>query len=304
MAPDPSAKPLINWDVIQELVHGRFGPPPRPQGAGPHGGPPHAMPGRGIGGWDNSAEFYYRMVRMEEPYTLKQLELIETAPTDTVLDVCGGCGRVAVPLARRVASVTLLDASPKMLELAHEYASEEGVEDKIQPLLFDWDDRAAAERLPQHDIVVTSRNQSIGDLDRLARLARKWVVLIIWANGAPSIPQIVGRLFEGAQEEGADRRPPGPHMDRRLGNNLFYNRAYDLGFEPNVRIVDDGYTKTFPDRESAYDFLSGLGMFAVAPGKEDVFRRNCDQFLTDQPGGAVTFFSPTASMVLWFQVNH
>jgi hypothetical protein len=155
--------------------------------------------------------------------------------------------------------------------------------------------------LPQHDIVVTSRNQSLGDVDLLAKLARKLVVMIVWANGAPSIPQLVGKLFQGAQDED---RPPFPPMDRRLGNNLFYNKVYDLGFDPNVRILDDGYGKTFPDREAAYGFLSGLGMFEIGAGKEAVFRSNCDQFLTDNPDGSVTFFSPTASMVLWFKTNN
>ena len=32
--------------------------------------------------------------------------------------------------------------------------------------------------------------------------------------------------------------------DRRLGYNVFYNMVYDLGYDPNIKIVTDGFTKT------------------------------------------------------------
>jgi ribosomal protein L20 len=33
--------------------------------------------------------------------------------------------------------------------------------------------------------------------------------------------------------------------DRRLGYNVFYNMVYDLGHDPNIKIVTDGFTKDY-----------------------------------------------------------
>lgn len=306
---DNTQQPLINWDALQSMVLSRMPGPPMPGqggkdgkgGKGGKGGPPHGGPGRGIGGWDKQAAYYSKMVQMEKEWTLRQIECIETEPADTVLDICCGPGRLVVPLAKQVARVTALDASPKMLELCVGYARDEGVEDKVQTLLLDWDDKEAVGELEPHDIVVTSRNQSLFDPKALSRLAKKYVVMIIWANGAPTIPQIIGSLFKDTQEEGR-RFPPMPQMDRRLGNNLFYNKVYDLGYDPNVRILDDGYERVFADREEAYRELSQLGMFELPDDKRDIFKRNADEYLTNNPNGTVTYFAATASMVIWWKV--
>jgi SAM-dependent methyltransferase len=239
--------PLINWDALMSMAMPPM--PPHPPKDGPQRGP-----GRGIGGWDDTAPFYNRMVQMEKQYTLKQLELLDVSPEDTVLDVCCGPGRLVVPLAKRASHVTGLDASPVMLDLLKSYAEADGVTDNIDTILMDWEDKDAVHTLGKYDIVVTSRSAGLFDLRELVRLARKWVMCIIWANESPSIPQIVGALFDGTKEQ-EDPPFPFPKMDRRLGNNVLYNRAYDMGFDPNVRILDDGWERTFASREEAYEEL-------------------------------------------------
>jgi SAM-dependent methyltransferase len=298
---DPSMKPLINWDALENMMRGRMPMPPERKGGGKDGeGRPQHGPGQGIGGWDKQAAFYSKMVQMEREYTPLQLDCFDTDPEDTALDVCCGPGRLVVPLAKRVKSVTALDASPKMLELCLDYAREEGVDGKINTLLMDWEDKEAAKEIEPHDIVISSRSLGLFDMRLLSKLARKYVALIIWANGAPSIPQIVGSLFKGTQEEG--RGFPHMHQDRRLGNNLFYNKAYDLGYDPNVRILDDGYRRVFSSREEAYAELSTLGMFELPEDKRDIFKNNADEYLTDNADGTVTYFAKTGSMVIWWKV--
>lgn len=285
-------QPFINWEALAELRR-----PPRPQG-GPEGKKRHKGPGRGIGGWDNQAEFYNRMTVMEEPYTLKQLELFDCDPEDTVLDVCCGPGRIVVPMAQRAKSVTGIDASPKMLELCEKRAEAAGV-DNVETILIDWEDKEAVSKLEKHDIVIASRNLAMFDIETLSSLANKWVVVIIWANNSPGIPQITGKLFKGTSPEN-DRVPHFHEPDRRLGNNLFYNRIYDAGYNPNVRILEDGYTATFPDRETAYTELLKLKP-AIDEDKMDVFKKNVDEFLTDNPDGTVTFLAKTKSAVYWWE---
>jgi SAM-dependent methyltransferase len=293
------AMPLINWEALMSLAMPPM--PPRPPEGADGKEPRHKGPGRGIGGWDDTAPFYNRMVQMEKNYTLKQLELLDVSPEDTVLDVCCGPGRLVVPLSKRAAHVTGLDASPVMLDLLNKYAEAEGEPNKIDTILMDWEKKEEVHKLPQFDIVVTSRSAGLFEIPELVRLARKWVMCIIWANDSPSIPQITGALFEGTREGG----PKFPHMklDRRIGNNLLYNIAYDMGFNPNVRIIDDGWEREFATREEAYTELLKLGRDGIDEDKVDVFRANCDKFLTKLPGGGVRYFAPTKSMVIWWKVN-
>ncbi|MDR0886693.1 MAG: class I SAM-dependent methyltransferase [Clostridiales Family XIII bacterium] len=305
--------PFINWDELAKLAFRGMMPGSQKEkhskdGKNSKDGEKKGMgPGRGIGGWDGAAENYNRMVQMEKRYTLKQIDCLDITKDDTVLDVCCGPGRLVVPIAARAKSVTGLDASPKMLEYLDKYAAEEGVTN-YKTILQDWEDKDAALQVPQHDIVVTSRSLGLHDVGILSRLARKTVMMTVWANGAKSIPQITGALFRDVVNEDEEKgyhHPPFPKMDRRLGNNIFYNKVYDLGYEPNVRILDDGWERTFSSRDEAYNELFKLAPAFLAEKKinMDIFHANVDKFLTDVDG-SVTYFAPTKSFVIWWDTNN
>ena len=49
-----------------------------------------------------------------------------------------------------------------------------------------------------------------------------------------------------------------------------FNILYDLGIDPNVRIVKDGFTKDYATYEEAYDDLRTLG--EIKPEQESLFR--------------------------------
>lgn len=55
------------------------------------------------------------------------ISILKVSPGSHILDWCGGCGRHAVPLAKRGFKVTLLDFSKEYLERAEDYARREGV---------------------------------------------------------------------------------------------------------------------------------------------------------------------------------
>lgn len=285
-------RPLINWDTIAELARPPM--PPRKGGESPKG-----APGKGIGGWDNQAIFYNQMAQMETGFTLNQINCFDTSQEDTVLDVGCGPGRITVPMAKRAKSVTALDASPKMLEFCRKNAETAGLSN-VRTKLFDWEDKESASDIETHDIVIASRSIAMSDIERLCSLARKYVVLIIWSHGCPSIPQIIGKLFEGLEER---RMGPPVQKDRRLGNNLWYNRIYDMGYNVNLNIVEDGFTKDYASREEAYQDLARLKpeLAQMGADKQQIFRNNTDRFLTENKDGSITFLSATKSIVLWWK---
>ncbi|MGN0704191.1 MAG: molybdopterin-binding protein [Lentihominibacter sp.] len=257
-------------------------------------------PKRGIGGWDDQADFYNKMASMEKGFTLNQINCIDADKNDTVLDIGCGPGRVTVPMAGRARSVTAADASPKMLQHCRSNAEKAGA-DNVTTVLMDWEDEKSVSRLEKHDIVIASRSIAMGDIDKLCSLARKYVVLIMWSHGYPSIPMIINELFKGVDDEEMPKPPF--TRDRRHGNNMLYNRIYDMGYEPNVRIVDDGFTKVFGSREEAYADLSVLKPIRAELLQEryDVFKANVDRFLSENDDGTVNFLAPTKSIVVWWK---
>jgi SAM-dependent methyltransferase len=270
--------PLINWEELRQLT--------MPAG-------PRRNEAEGGNLWDNSADMYNRMAKMEKSYTLNQLDCFDTDPGDTVLDIGCGPGRIAVAMAQRAAGVTALDSSEKMLEHCRQNAREAGVTN-LHPLMLDWKDAVPGKNVEKHDIVIASRSPGMEDIIKTTAFARKYVVMIAWAN-APNIPVVLGDLFAGVD---TGRRMPPMRMDRRIGYNVTYNIVYDLGYDPSIRIVTDGFTRDFISREEAYRELWLLreSVQEIPP----VFEQNADKWLTPNNRGGVTFRRETKTFVMWW----
>lgn len=272
---------LINWEELRRLAMPE--PPPNP--------PKGNM-------WDGHAKMYNMMAEMEREYTLNQVNAFETSATDTILDIGCGPGRITVPMAKRAKSVTAMDSSHPMLDTCMENVQAAGL-NNVEPLFLDWHKAVKGENLHMHDIVICSRSAAMYDIKKLSSFARRIAAVVIWAN-APWIPVILDRLFAGTWES-EERRIQRKDTDRIVGYNIIFNMVYDLGYEPNVHIVTDGFAKDFDSLEAAYDYLSQLRK--IAPGKESIFRKNADEFLSKNENGGVTFRIETRTAVIWWETN-
>jgi hypothetical protein len=200
-------------------------------------------------------------------------------------------------MAQRAKSVTSVDASEHMLAYCKENAKEAGITN-LDARLMNWDDVVLGKDIEQHDIVIASRSPGGQDIRKTCSFARKYVVLIAWAN-APNIPTVVGDLYRGI--EGMDNFPPMRPADRRLGYNVTYNMIYDMGYDPNINIVTDGFTKDFNTREEAYEDLWQLRQPEI--DMPPLFKKNVDKWLTGNENGGVTFRRETRSYVIWWDPN-
>jgi SAM-dependent methyltransferase len=275
--------PLINWEELRQITM----PPEMSRMAGGEGGNTFDT--------DQSADMYNQIAKMEKVYTLNQINAFDTAKTDTVLDIGCGPGRITVPMAQRARSVTSIDSSERMLRHCRRNAEEAGLTN-VNARLLDWRKAALGENLEQHDIVIASRSVGSQDLKKVSSFARKYVVVIAWAN-APNIPTVVGDLYAGV--EGVRQFPP-MRIDRRVGYNITYNQIYDAGYDPNVRIVLDGFTKDFASREEAYRDLWRL-QSPAEPVPPPLFKQNVDKWLSPSKDGGVTFRRETRSFVIWWE---
>lgn len=96
-------KGIVNWAALQSLAMRGF-----------NGGALHKQMQDNPGEfWGKSAAMYNKMARLEEEYTRNQLEILILEPSDSVLDIGCGPGRLAVPIARKAARVTALMWLPK-----------------------------------------------------------------------------------------------------------------------------------------------------------------------------------------------
>ncbi|WP_090671048.1 class I SAM-dependent methyltransferase [Paenibacillus tianmuensis] len=243
--------------------------------------------------WDQFGYMYDKMSRMEKSYTKHQVEAMILDPHDRVLDVGCGTGRLCVPISKKVSSVTAIDASPNMLSYARKYAEEEQA-DNIHFHLLDWNNESEINQLEQHDVVFASRTVALKDIKRLNQLAKKYVFLLSFANG-PSLRSIQLDLFRGVRGNlQLDFKE-----NRQLGYNIRFNMLYDLGIDPSVVIVKDGFEKSFRNKIEAYDDLRTLG--TVDEDQEQLFRQNVDKYLIEGKDGSVRFLRETSTYVMWWK---
>lgn len=270
---------IINWSVLQDLLR-----PPLPDQAG-----------RSVD-WNDHAVMYDMMAEMEMPYTYNQIDCFPITGQDTVLDIGCGPGRISCAIAERAKSVTALDCFTDMLSLCAQNAKKRRLSN-VCPVKMNWKEAVAGKNIEKHDIVIASRSVGMYDLKKLNSFAKKYVVLICWAN-APNIPMILHTLFQGTQPEQQKERSF-PLPDRRIGYNTVWNQVYDMGADPNIRIVKDGFTKNFSDYAAAYEWLR-----RIRPFEEkylSVFQENLAPYLTEEVNGTVAFRVETRSYVLWWE---
>ncbi|MDR3300539.1 MAG: hypothetical protein LBU43_11235 [Candidatus Accumulibacter sp.] len=212
------------------------------------------------------------LAELEQPYMDSLLNGVDIGKDDTVLDVGFGAGGFTDILAKRAKIVTPL-----------------GIKDFMTG--------AEAEK---HDIVFAAKNPAITKIKKLNSLAKKYAIVIGFADPYMK-PPLIDELFKDTSVPSPDgkkpRQPPIP--DRRLHYNVSWNLAYDLGAEPNIKIVDAGYTKTFEDEGAAIDYLRRIKHF------EDeylpVFKNNLAPWLIQNADGSVIYRREIKTYVLWWK---
>jgi len=272
---------IVNWKALQKLTQ-------------------FSASQKSVGGnmWDTDAvsKMYNKMSALEKHYTLNQINALPLLPTDDVLDFGCGPGRITVPVAMRVHSVTAADSARLMLKLCKQNADSAHLKN-VTPLYLDFDNAVPEKDVGKHDVVICSRSAGLSDLEKLSSFSKRIVAINIWAN-APSIPDLLGKLFAGTHDGSLF---PVRKSDRRFGYNLFFNIVYDLGYEPNIHIVEDGFTCCYATKEDAYADLISLGEVDI--DKTAIFQRNVDQFLTRNLDGGYTFLMETRSCISWWDVT-
>jgi len=273
--------------------------------------------------WDSKSRYYNLMTLMEVNGTNLELDAIPLHPDDVVLDVGCGPGRVAIQAAKRVKKVICLDSSEKMLMECRQNCEAAGVTN-VEYVLADWEQVEMGKTIPEVDVAILARFGVPTSYEKLQKTARKCAVSIVWAKGAPGLPQSSGKLFHGCysqddMERYPQLRPPrtlsfpepgsdeGKSREELLTEPLPYGgaaikeRMDALHVECHVTTVEEGWDRLFQTKEEAYDWLIQLSGHPELVDAER-FHQNVDSCLTKREDGWY-FFLPTASDVVWFQTR-
>ncbi len=197
--------------------------------------------------WDKKAESFAERTATSI-YVDKFISLLRPAKGWSVLDVGSGPGTLAVPLAGKVAGVSCLDFSEKMLAILSRRAEAEGI-DNIRTHHLSWEDDWQEAGINVHDVVIASRSLSVSDLAssllKISGFARKMVVVTDRVGSGPfdvAAFAAVGRDFK-----------PGPDCCYTIAMLL------EMGFLPRVDYIVLEKTMQYQDMEEALQ--SYLWMF-------------------------------------------
>jgi SAM-dependent methyltransferase len=233
-------------------------------------------------------EIYDRLVDLEEPFTGAQVEALGLKPHQRVLDLGAGSGRLSIPIARRVASVTALDRSSELLSRLDAKAAEAGL-DQIHAVEADWDVLEPGRDIERHDVVVAARFNGTRDLMKLDAAANERVCLLMFSG--PSTKALHSALLAGIVPFAAE-----PQVARHGFSDVF-NELCDLGLDPNVLHLADGFTRVYGSVDAAVEDFSWL---LPDPSFSFNLRRNLTRFLVPE-GAGVRFLFRTRSTLVWWE---
>ena len=244
--------------------------------------------------WNAMAEMYDGMAKLEKAFTQKQVDCMHLSAEDTVVDIGCGPGRLTVPMAQKAKSVTCVDAFEKMLERCVQNVRDAGLHN-VKPLLQSWLDEDAIAKIGKHDIAVASRSVGMFDILKLNQLATKYVFVMSFAN-APSLREIQLDFLEGITDIPPMKKLPD---ERMFDYNLTFNTIYDLGANPSVVVLDDGFERIYDSKEEAYEHLRFVGK--ILPEHEERYRYNVDRCLMPLEDGKWRMLRKTQTYVMWWK---
>jgi len=189
--------------------------------------------------WDKKARSFAGRNK-SAAYVDLVLSQLPLDPSYNVLDIGSGPGTLAIPMAKKVRSVTAIDFSRGMLDTLEEIAGGENIEN-IHTVQCAWEDDWQEKGIQVHDIAIASRSMGVKDLvaalDKIDRYGSRYVFLTDRIGSTPfevGAFAALGRSFA-----------PGPDYIYTL------NTLYTMGIYPNVRVLELERDVTYASMEEA-----------------------------------------------------
>jgi len=244
--------------------------------------------------WDKRAKKFNESVMQRTERTEMQIEKLELKPEYTVLDVGAGTGRLTIPIAKQVKSVTAVDQSKGMLACLQENVDREGITN-VTSINKRWEDIDPGVDIEPHDVVIACHSLGMLDIQEALRkmdaTAKRYVYIINFAgrwmgNGD-------GRLWKAIS---GDRQRFGHSTDYIL----LYNILHDMKIYANVDILDTEFEQHYDSLDDAVDRWKE--MYDISEKNEDLLGEHLSEILVkDSETGTLSFKRKSKSATIWWQ---
>jgi hypothetical protein len=205
------------------------------------------------------------------------------------LDVGAGCGALALPLARRLGSVTALEPSPAMARWLRRAAAEEGL--RVRVIEAEW----GAVPLRPHDLVLCAHVGGLMGADspflrEVSRFARRRVALVRdWPAAQRDDKFFFSELYPALLGRPYEHRCDAEETLREL---------HRLGIHPDVTVIEYASDQPFTDLDEACDFwMTYMGL--EGPGPRAYLRAFLAERLVRRGGEWVAPYRKVAAVITW-----
>ncbi len=212
-------------------------------------------------------------------------------PKSTVLDVGGGAGRYALPLALGSKHVTVVDPSPSMLDALRESAADAGIEN-VTAVKSSWEDAT----VEAHDIVLCANVvYGVAEIEpfvrKLAEAASDRVAIVVYMD-AP-----LSRMSALWAEVHGEKRIDMPGLPELLPV------LWEMEIYPNVEMLPPATgTRTLPNLETAIAVARHFLYVEAGSEKEERLRQIAPRFVVETPEGvAMRGGSERPQGVVWWR---
>jgi cyclopropane fatty-acyl-phospholipid synthase-like methyltransferase len=249
--------------------------------------------------WDKRAKQFNESVMQHRERAEKQIANLDLKPEYTVLDVGAGTGRLAIPIAKRVKTVTAIDQSKGMLACLQENMEKEKVEN-IVCINKRWEEVELGVDIEQHDVVIACHSLGMFDIqEALAKMdsASKKYVYIITHTG-----RWRGDGEEEEEEELWKAMYGERHRTRSWGSDyiFFCNLLHDMKIYANVDIRDTEFEQRYDSLDDAVN--KWKEMRDIPAEKEEILREHLSTILVEDDGtGTLCFKRKSKNATIWWQ---
>ncbi len=211
-------------------------------------------------------------------------------PKSTVLDVGGGAGRYALPLALRSKGVTVVDPSPSMLDALRESAADAGIEN-VTAAESSWEDATVEE----HDLVLCANVvYGVAEIEafvgKLAEAASDRVAIVVYMD-AP-----LSRMSPIWTEVHGEKRIDMPALPELLPV------LWEMEIYPNVEMLPPATgTRTLPNLETAIAIARHFLYVEAGSEKEQRLRQVAPKYVIETPEGVTMRGSERPQGVVWWR---
>jgi SAM-dependent methyltransferase len=274
---------IINWNELWKATHA--------DGFHHHGKDLAAY-------WDSRAKLFNKRVMKNKQRANDQVAILGLTPTETVLDMGAGTGRLALQLARRAKNVTALDQSAGMLACLQENMAAEGI-GNIRCIQKSWQD-VALDELEPHDVVLSSNSLGVYDLkealSKMDALAKRAVYIFTFSdsNRDDGLRQFLmeskgdkkgGPLWHGRSEVG-----PADYL-------VMYNLLADMGILADIKMMTWQSDEHYASLDEAV--AEWKEMHEVTDEKDQKLKEFLSQRLTKDESGLCMHRNHRQVLISW-----